>query len=189
MASKTPNQLYTCQIKPTAKPQRLSRPAFSTASVKFSRLRPDLEDVPPRRVTLRFLTLPPRQRGWARRLFNSLQVLRHRAPRAPAHHRPLAKHRSSVHTPGNIWAKLTSVAREKPSSSFNVKTPSSRVFWALFFKSLLIAMAHLCGLCCSRRWLLHASARLYMRVSHSASLTRSLRVGLRLADLSTSKVT
>src|SRR5215510_2462987 len=30
---KNPNRLYTCQIKPTAKPQRLSRPTFSTASV------------------------------------------------------------------------------------------------------------------------------------------------------------
>jgi len=36
---------------------------------------------------------------------------------------------------GNIsWAKLTSMASEAPSSSFNVKTPSSRVIWALSFR-------------------------------------------------------
>lgn len=50
------------------------------------------------------------------------------------------------------WAKLTSIASETPSSSFNVNTPSSRVFWALSFKSLLIAMAHL-------RWSLLPKAR------------------------------
>src|SRR5262245_41903088 len=32
--------------------------------VKFGRHARDPDDVPPRRVTLRFLTLPPRQCGW-----------------------------------------------------------------------------------------------------------------------------
>jgi hypothetical protein len=48
---------------------------------------------------------------------------------------------SSVLTPGNIsLAKLTSIAKETPSSSFSVKTPSSRVFGARFFQ--IIADGH-----------------------------------------------
>src|SRR5262245_46741976 len=49
------------------------------------------------------------------------------------------------------WAKLTNCANETPSSSFSVKTPSSRAFCALTFKSLLLAIAHLPGHCCPKR--------------------------------------
>src|SRR5262245_55928994 len=56
-----------------------------------------------------------------------------------------------AHPQQHILGKLTSIARETPSSSLNVKTPSSLVFLTLSFNSLLIAMAHLRGHCCVRR--------------------------------------
>jgi len=40
---------------------------------------------------------------------------------------------TSVLAPANLsWAKLTSIASEKPSSSFSVKTPSLAPLWAFF---------------------------------------------------------
>jgi hypothetical protein len=112
-----------------------------------AKTRPYPEDVPPRRVTPRFLTQPPGSADGARRPFNSLQVLRRRATRRSAHHHPLAKRRCLQCSRPETYPGQSSpsVARETPSSSFNVKTPSSRVFWALSFKSLLIGMAHLRG--------------------------------------------
>jgi hypothetical protein len=56
--------------------------------------------------------------------FNSMQLLR------PAHRNHQLAHRPpfGAHAREHICAKLTRMASEMPSSSFNVKTPSSRVF-------------------------------------------------------------
>src|SRR5262245_47617967 len=76
------------------------------------------DDVPPRRLTLRFLTQPPRRRGWARRSYNSLQVLRHAHRDHQLTIGGWPNTDVSVLAPGNSsWPKLTSVARETPSSN------------------------------------------------------------------------
>jgi hypothetical protein len=111
--------------------------------------RPNPEDVPPRRVTLRF---PTNRRGSAVGL-GGLSI-RCNAPRPRTELTIVRRPNTDVfsaHAQRISWAKLTTVARETPTSSFNVKAPSSRVFWALSFKSLLIAMAHLRGHCCVTR--------------------------------------
>ena len=125
--------------------------ACSRAPLQAYRVAPRSGARPQR--TLRFLTLPPRQRGWARRPFNSLQSLRHRVSRPRARRHPLAKRRYlRCSPPGTYPGQSSPTAQAKrPRRASKVKRPSSRVFCALSFKSLLIPMAHLRGHCCVRR--------------------------------------